>query len=151
LENYANQQVAIYLDAPNPKDEGDTEFYVDQIRCDVCATISEPDPEDGKAFKVGGELRVLNSSGQLVKMAGIDVWAIRLQEPDGSVPPDELISHSTYSIQDSTYAFYNLEPGLYQIYAEVWVDGRLRWASIPEIRINAGPGNSELNMTLMGV
>ncbi|MBN1581932.1 MAG: hypothetical protein JXA89_14605, partial [Anaerolineae bacterium] len=86
-----------------------------------------------------------------VKMAGIDVWAIRLQEPDGSVDPADLISHSTYSIQDSTYSFYNLEPGLYQIYAEVWVDGRLRWASIPQIRLNAGAVNIELDMTLMGV
>ncbi len=151
LEDYAGKQLQVYFDAPNPNDDGDTEFYIDQVKCDVCATVNEPPPEGDKAYRVGGSLRVLDSTGRLVGMAGVDVWAIRLQEPDDSVPADELISVSTYSIQDSTYTFYNLTPGTYQIYAEIWIDGRLRWASIPQVTIEAGPGNTELDMTLMGV
>ncbi|MBN1583679.1 MAG: DUF11 domain-containing protein, partial [Anaerolineae bacterium] len=54
LENYANRELAVYLDAPNPRDEGDTEFYVDQIKCDICATVKEPPEEPGKVYKVGG-------------------------------------------------------------------------------------------------
>jgi hypothetical protein len=49
-------------------------------------------------------------------LPGVDVWAIQL--PDGTTPPEELGVWTTYSIQDSTYNLFNLNPGRYRIYAE---------------------------------
>jgi hypothetical protein len=60
-------------------------------------------------------------------MQGVDVWAI--QRPDGVTAPENLGYYTTYSIHDSTYNFFNLNPGTYDIYAQVWVSGVLYTAS----------------------
>ncbi len=60
-------------------------------------------------------------------MQGVDVWAMQL--PDGSTAPEDLTYYATYSIHDSTYNFYNLNPGTYRVYAQVWLSGVLYTAT----------------------
>ena len=79
-------------------------------------------------------------------MQGIDVWASQL--PDENTPLDELDFQYTYSIQDSTYSFYNLNPGTYRIYAEVWVSGN-QYSAVQTVTIGAGETNVDVDMTLI--
>jgi hypothetical protein len=117
LVNYADQTVRLWLEAPNPTDEGDSEFFVDQVRCDICTTVQEPPTQPGTVRRLGGDLRVM-IGGIANPMPGVDVWAMQL--PDGTTPPDQLGYYTTYSIHDSTYNFYNLNPGTYRIYAQMF-------------------------------
>jgi hypothetical protein len=117
----------LQIDAPNPTDDGDSLFYIDQVRCEVCTTVQPPEPQSGTVRRLGGELTVL-VEGYPRPMQGVDVWAMQL--PDGPTPPPGGWGfYTTYSIHDSTYNFYNLNPGTYRIYAQVWVSGVLYTAS----------------------
>jgi hypothetical protein len=145
LANYADQTLRLHFQAPNVSDLGDSEFYIDQVRCDVCTTVRQPDPAPGKVTRLGGRVLVV-LAGQPTSMPGVDVWAMQL--PDGSTPPDQLDFQSTYSIQDSTYSFFNLNPGTYRVYAEVWVSGSL-YSAVQTVTIGAGEINTEVNLTLL--
>lgn len=132
LLNHVGEEVLLWIDAPNVDndgdghEDGDSEFFIDQVRCDICTTVQPPDPQPGTVRRLGGELRVL-IEGFARPMEGVDVWAMQL--PDGITPPQSLGYYTTYSIHDSTYNFYNLNPGTYRIYAQVWVSGVLYSAS----------------------
>ncbi len=143
--DYANQTLRLRFEAPNLNDQGDSEFYIDQVRCDVCTTVRQPPAAPGKAYRLGGRVLVV-LAGQPTNMPGVDVWAMQL--PDGSTPADQLDFQSTYSIQDSTYSFYNLNPGTYRVYAEVWVSGSL-YSATQTVTIGAGEINTEVNLTLL--
>jgi hypothetical protein len=84
--------------------------------------------------------------GQPTKMAGIDVWAIQL--PDGNTPPAQLDFQTTYTLQDGTYDFYNLNPGTYRIYAEAWVSGNL-YSGATTIEVQAGEEVTSANLNLL--
>jgi hypothetical protein len=145
LENYAGQDLSLRFKAPNDLDQGDTEFYMDQVRCEICTTVRPPAPEPDKRYRIGGHIWVL-LSGQPVAMPGVDVWAIQI--PDGT-PSGELDFQSTYSIQDSTYSFYNLSPGTYRIYAEVWVSGNL-YSAATTVDVTAGSQEiTNIDLTLI--
>ncbi|MBN1812590.1 MAG: hypothetical protein JXA14_12195, partial [Anaerolineae bacterium] len=62
--------------------------------------------------------------------------------------PEELDYQATQSIQDSTYRFYNLNPGRYRIYAEVWVSGNLYSASTT-VEVNVGDVRTDVNLNLL--
>ena len=151
LTNYAGQPLRLRIDAPNVdtdgdgNEDGDSIFFVDQIRCEVCTTVKPPAYQPGQVRRLGGYLQVL-VFGIPTPMQGIDVWAIQL--PDGSpTPPSGWALYTTYSIHDSTYNFFNLNPGTYRIYAEVWVSGALYSASTTVI-VGVGDVNTTVDMTL---
>jgi hypothetical protein len=142
LQRHAGQQMQFRLAAPNPEDLGDSRFYVDQVRFDICTIVQPPDPEPDKVYTLGGRVLVV-LDGKPTEMAGIDVWAVQL--PDGSTPPEELDYQTTQSIQDSSYSFYNLNPGRYRVHAEVWVSGNLYSASTT---VEVGAGDVRTNVHL---
>ena len=74
------------------------------------------------------------------------MWAIQL--PQAGIDPGMLDFQSTYSIQDSTYSFFNLTPGEYRIYAEIWVSGNLYSASTT-LTISSSEVNMEVDLTLI--
>jgi hypothetical protein len=133
------------LYADNTDGRGASRFHLDQIRCDVCTTVLAPEPEPDRVYRVGGRLLVV-LEGRPTPMPGIDVWAIQL--PDGVTPPEELETWSTYSIQDSTYSMFNLNPGRYRIYAEAWVSGNL-YSATTTIEVKAGDIRVDVNLNLL--
>lgn len=152
VKNYAGQKLRLRLEANNADEQGDSRFYIDQIRCDVCYKVKEPDPEPGKVRKVGGLAQVLLPSGVKAKFQGIDVWAMQMQTGEPPSPPlYELDFQSTYTIQDSTYGFYNLQPGRYRIYAEFWYGGNLYSASVILDNLTVGEERALPDLLLVGV
>jgi hypothetical protein len=65
-----------------------------------------PDPINNS---LGGTTRV-----NQVLTPGVDVWVYQLQSGGAGGGP----VYTTYSIQDGSYHFYNLPPGIYLVYAE---------------------------------
>jgi hypothetical protein len=95
-----------------------------------------PDPEPGKAYKVGGPLRVFIGGAPQPKQ-GVRVWTY---QPNG-----ELLT--TYSLHDSTYFFYNVDPGEYVIYSEYW-DGPNLYSAFTTARVSAGQNRDDLSLLL---
>lgn len=143
--DHIGETLRFHLSAANADGQGDSRFHLDQIRCDVCTTVLPPDPEPDKVYRLGGRLLVI-LEGRPTRLPGIDVWAIQL--PDGTTPPEDLGVWTTYSIQDSTYNMFNLNPGRYRIYAEVWVSGNLYSASTT-IQVQAGDTVIDVNLNLL--
>jgi len=143
-QRHAGEQMQFRLEAPNPEGLGDSRFHVDQVRFDICTIVQPPAPEPDKVHTLGGRALVV-LDGKPTEMAGIDVWAVQL--PDGSTPPGELDSQTTQSIQDSSYGFYNLTPGRYRVYAEVWVSGNLYSAS-RTVEVSAGEIRTNVHLYL---
>jgi hypothetical protein len=144
-QRHAGEHFQFRLEVPNPSGQGDSWFHVDQVRLDVCTTTQPPPPESGKVYQVSGRVLVI-LDGRPTPMAGIDVWAAQL--PDGVTPPQELDFRTTQSIQDSSYRFYNLNPGRYRIYAEVWVSGNLYSASTT-VEVKVGDVRTDVNLNLL--
>lgn len=152
FKNYAGQRLRLRIEANNEDEQGDSRFYLDQIRCEICYKVKEPDPEPGKVRKVGGLAEVLLPSGVKARFQGIDVWAMQMQTGDPPAPAmHELDFQSTYTIQDSTYGFYNLQPGKYRIYAEFWYGGNLYSASVIVENLTAGEDRVLPDLLLVGV
>jgi len=145
LRDYAGDTLRFRLYANSTDGQGASRFHVDQIRCDICATVLAPEPEPDKVYRVGGRILVI-LEGRPTAMPGIEVWAIQL--PDGTTPPEGLGTWSTYSIQDSTYNMFNLNPGRYRIYAEVWVSGNL-YTAATTIQVEAGATVIDVNLNLL--
>jgi hypothetical protein len=139
------EQLRFRLEVPNPNGQGNSRFYVDQVRYDFCTIVQPPDPEPDKVERLGGRIQVI-LEGRPTQMAGIDVWAIQL--PDGTTPPDQLEVYTTTSLHDSSYNFYNLNPGRYRIYAEVWVSGNL-YSAATTITVQAGDVVTNINLNLL--
>jgi hypothetical protein len=87
----------------------ETNYRLDNVKLEVCTTQPDPLYEQGKVFKVGGPLRVFIGGAPQPKQ-GVRVWTYRRN--------GELLT--TYSLHDSNYFFYNVEPGEYVIYSEYW-------------------------------
>ena len=145
VSDHVGQTLRFRLFANNADALGSSRFHVDQVRCDVCTTILPPEPEPDLVYRLGGRLLVI-LEGRPTRMPGVDVWAIQL--PDASTPPEELGVWTTYSIHDSTYNLFNLNPGRYRIYAEVWVSGNLYSASTT-IQVEAGATILDVNLNLL--
>jgi hypothetical protein len=144
-QNYVGEQLRFRLEVPNAGGQGDSRFYVDQVRYDICTTVQPPEPEPDKVQRLGGRVRVV-LEGRPTEMAGIDVWATQL--PDGTTPPEELQVYTTTSLHDSNYHFFNLNPGRYRIYAEVWVSGNL-YSAATTITVQAGDVVTNINLNLL--
>ncbi len=147
LRNYIGDNLRLALRAPNTLGNGDSDFYVDQIKCELCTTVLEPPLQPGKVRRLGGNVRVI-MEGKAKQMQGIDVWATQLQTGSPPAPPiGQLDFQATYTIQDSTYSFYNLTPGRYLIYAEVWASGNMYSASAT-VDVVDGEDRRDINLTL---
>ncbi|RLC75178.1 MAG: hypothetical protein DRI81_12540, partial [Chloroflexi bacterium] len=114
LYNNAGENVEIYFYGTHDADYNDTWFYLDSLECDVCTEWPVPEDQAGTA-SIGGDVRVL-IGGIPQSMQGVEVWAYA---QGGEV-------YHTATIHDGTYHFYNVPPGIYHIYAEVWVSGSQR-------------------------
>ncbi|MBN1937839.1 MAG: hypothetical protein JW934_24510 [Anaerolineae bacterium] len=152
FKTYAGQRLRLRIEANNDDALGDSRFYIDQVRCEVCYRVKEPDPEPGKVRKLSGLAEVLLPSGVKAQFQGIDVWAIQMQTGDPPSPAlNELDFQATYTIQDSTYGFYNLTPGKYRVYAEFWYGGNLFSASVIVDNLVDGEDRTLPNLLLIGV
>jgi hypothetical protein len=140
VASYGGQDVQLYFHAPNDDGNGTTGFYIDDARLDVCVT--EPIPEiNPDLATIGGSLRVW-IEGKLSEMVGVTVWAYRTD--GGECRPGENVC-VTSSIHDSTYHFYNIEPGEYVIYSEVVVGTQLK---IDSAAVTIGQGEVRDNVNL---
>lgn len=131
--NYASQPLQLYFyDDSNALDCMTfgpncfaTRFYLDDVALEVCTSQPRPDPDPSKAI-IKGSLRILQN-GQRIPKQGVRVWAYR---QNGAML-------TTYSIHDSTYSFYGLDPGEYVIYSEWW-DGADLYNALTTRRVSAG-------------
>jgi len=148
-QDYAGQELELYVydtssdpstcRPPNGLDNPacyETHFYLDNVGLDICTSQPVPDPEPGKAYKVGGPLRVFIGGAPQPKQ-GVRVWTY---QPNG-----ELLT--TYSLHDSTYFFYNVDPGEYVIYSEYW-DGPNLYSAFTTANVNAGQNRDDLSLLL---
>jgi hypothetical protein len=117
-ESYAGDTLQLYFYntsnsscSGNPSDPScyETNYRLDSVEFEVCTTQPDPPYEQSKVFKVGGPLRVFIGGAPQPKQ-GVRVWTYKQN--------GELLT--TYSLHDSNYFFYNVEPGEYVIYSEYW-------------------------------
>jgi hypothetical protein len=54
----------------------------------------------------------------------------------------------TVTIQDSTYHFYNIPPGTYTIYSEIWIGGGARFVTTT-VTVGANERNYGVNLFLL--
>jgi hypothetical protein len=131
--NYASQPLQLYFyDDSNALDCMTfgpncfaTRFYLDDVALEVCTSQPRPAPDPSKAI-IKGTLRILQN-GQRIPKQGVRVWAYR---QNGAML-------TTYSIHDSTYSFYGLDPGEYVIYSEWW-DGADLYNALTTRQVSAG-------------
>jgi regulation of enolase protein 1 (concanavalin A-like superfamily) len=131
----AGQEIQLMFYGVHDGDDVGTYFYIDDVRFDICTT--EPIPEDIPGTSSFGGLIEVLLAGVPTKMPGTQVWASRVG--------GEL--YRTQTIHDSTYHFYNVPPGTYVIYAEVWVGGYL-YTSTTEVEASADERNYTVDMLL---
>lgn len=112
----------------------ETDYFLDKIELEVCTTQPIPPHEPGKAT-IGGPLRVFLSGAPIPK-PGVRVWTY--------MQNGELLT--TYSLHDSTYAFYNVDPGEYVIYSEYW-DGPNLYSAFTTVTV--GPDDMITNLSLL--
>jgi hypothetical protein len=131
--NYANQDLQLYFyDTSNslsctgfgPNCFG-TDFYMDNIELEICTSQPIPDPDPTKAI-VTGNVRVWIGGIPTAKQ-GVRVWTYR---QNGAML-------TTYSIHDSTYGFYALDPGEYVLYSEWW-EGPDLYNALTTLTVSAG-------------
>jgi hypothetical protein len=135
IESFAEQDIQIKFYAEHDGVDSGTYFYIDDVRLDICTVQPIPDPVPGTA-SIGGTVEVL-LAGTPTKMPGIKVQAF--------APGEELLG--SQSIHNSTYHFYNIQPGLYVIYAEVWVGGHL-YTATTEVEVGTDERNYSVNLLL---
>jgi len=138
VTSYAGQDLQLYWYSPNeydPCDSGSpdsplTWFYVDDVSVELCTIVPTPDIDPVLAT-LSGKLTSQVLEEDLLR--GAPIWAYG----DGG----EL--YATYSIHDATYHFYDIPPGPYIIYSEVWSGGLLYWA---ESSITLPQGETERDL-----
>jgi hypothetical protein len=141
VADYAGQNLELYWYAPNPYEPcnpdpaelAHTWFYLDDVSVEICTTVPTPTVAADMAT-LSGDLRVL--VGQTPAQAPNTLVWIYNEGEDGEL-------YTTYSIHDSTYHFYNIPPGTYTIYSEVWV-GDLLYFTVETITLPAGVTDHDL-------
>jgi hypothetical protein len=133
--NFAGQSLQVYFISPN-SGSNTSEFYLDKITLNVCTTQPLPATIDNS---LGGTTRV---NQELTP--GVTVWAYQMQSGSSAGGP----VYTTYSIQNSTYHFYNLPAGTYLVYAE-YFENNVRY-TYQTTAVIPGQGNvtRDLNLVL---
>ncbi len=134
--NNPGESVQVYFYGDHDGDYYGTWFYVDNLYCEVCTEWPIPPEEPGTA-SIGGEVRVL-VQGIPRALQGVHVWAY---SPGGNF-------YHTVTIQGGAYHFYNIPPGTYTVYSEVWVGNELRFATTT-VTVAAGERNYNVNLFLL--
>jgi hypothetical protein len=129
---YCDPEVPFIWTYPNCYE---TDFYLDDVELDVCTTQPIPPHEPGTAI-IGGDLRVFLTGAPLPKQ-GVRVWAYKQN--------GELLT--TYSLHDSRYYFYNLDPGKYVIYSEYW-DGPNLYTDFVTVTVEPDEENTGVSLLL---
>ena len=112
----------------------ETDYFLDNVELDVCTTQPIPPHEPGKAT-IGGPLRVFLSGAPQLKQ-GVRVWTYKQN--------GDLLT--TYSLHDSNYFFYNVDPGEYVIYSEYW-DGPNLYSAFTTVTV--GPDETITDLSLL--
>jgi hypothetical protein len=147
-EDYASQTLELYfhdtssnLGVCNAPGGGpgnascyETDYFLDSVVLEVCTTQPIPPHEPGKAT-IGGPLRVFLTGAPLPKQ-GVRVWTYKQN--------GELLT--TYSLHDSNYYFYNVDPGEYVIYSEYW-DGPNLYTAFTTVTV--GPDETITGLSLL--
>ena len=136
LPDYADETIRIHWDAIQDGDDNGTFFFLDEVSAQICTEWPIPDPITNTA-SIGGLISILNEYHVAIPTSNANVQAYR---QGGEV-------HRTASIQDGSYHFYNVEPGDYLIYAQVWQDGILHTATT-NVTVAANERNYSINMLL---
>lgn len=135
LVDYASQRMRLYFHAPNDG-TASTRFYLDNVSLEICTT--QPSP-DNPSTRVSGTVLVFQDG--YVEKPGVFVW---IYSEGGEM-------QKTYTIQDSTFNFYNLpaEQGgtEYLIYAEYLEDGQL-YSATTRILLQPGQAIDDILMLL---
>jgi hypothetical protein len=131
----AGQEIQLFFYGVHNGVTPGTSFYMDDVRFDICTTQPIPDDMPGTA-SIGGLIEVLLHA-RPTRLPGIRVWAF--------AAGGEL--YTTQTIHDSTYHFYNVPPGTYTIYSEVWTDGIL-YTGTAAVTVGADERNYAVNLLL---
>ena len=135
LVHLAGQDIRLKFYGVHDGQDSGTHFYIDDVRFDIC-TIQTIPADIPDTASIGGLVEVL-LAGTPTKMPGVQMWAF--------APGGEL--YRTQSIHNSTYHFYNIPPGIYTIYAEVWVGGHL-YTVMSEVEVGANERNYSVHLLL---
>ncbi len=131
----AEQNIQVYFYADHDNVAPGTYFYIDDVRFDICTMQPIPEDVPGTA-SIGGLIEVLLGQRPTL-MPGIQVWAYAA---GGEI-------YRTQTIHDSTYHFYNVPPGTYTLYAEVWIADVL-YTGTTEVTVVADERNYGVDMLL---
>lgn len=133
---YQGEALQLYFYGAHDADDQGSWFYLDDVALTLCTTQPIPKEKPGTA-SLGGTIQVI-IDGIPTRLPGVWVWA--------SAPPTS--NYQTRSIHDGTYHFYNLEPGTYTLYAEVWV-GESLYTGTTEVNVLADERNDMIDLILI--
>jgi hypothetical protein len=147
-EDYAGQPLELYLydtssdlsvcnagGGPSNSACYETDYRLDEVELEVCTRQPIPPHEPGKAT-IGGPLRVFIGGAPRPKQ-GVRVWTYKQN--------GELLI--TYTLHDSNYFFYNVDPGEYVIYAEHW-EGSDLYSAFTTVTVGADETITNLSLLL---
>jgi len=134
-----DQDVELRFYGEHDGDRWGTWFYVDDLSFQVCSSWPEPDQDDALGT-IGGRVRV-NASLR----ANVPVWA---QSHAGGEPLRTTSLGEEDLLPKGSYRFYNVTPGKYTVYSEIWEEGGLYWDAET---VEVAPGaDINVNMDLRG-
>jgi hypothetical protein len=132
IEDYAGREVELTFSVPNPgpPDWTTTNFYLDKVNLEICTQQPVPVPETGKGSIEGQASVFIN--GTFRRIQGVQVWAYKV---DGPV-------YATFTVNSNApnpnYGFYNLEPGLYILYAQYVDAAGFTYTTTGSVSVQAG-------------
>jgi hypothetical protein len=118
-------------------DRNGTWFFVDNLELELCNEWPVP-AQAGDLGTIAGTVRV-NGWTQ----AGVAVWAYN-QDTGETFQTVSLGDEDRFS--KGSFHHFNISPGDYMVYAEVWQDGILYW-DVQEVLVVAG-GQSSVDLDL---
>jgi hypothetical protein len=140
LPAHAGDEIQVYFDvvpAHGVDDLDCTFFYLDDLECEVCTEWPIPDHVPGMA-DITGRAQVL-VGGIPQRLHGVDVWAY---SQGGEV-------YHTVTIQEGSYGFYNIPPGTYTVYSEIWMVGSGFYFDTKTVSVEADESMGGLNLLLV--
>jgi hypothetical protein len=146
LPSYTNKNARVVLYSPNPAASGtiddtrySTNFYVDKVQLEICTTQPRPGYVNGTG-SIEGQLVILSNG--LQRKEGIKVWAYKDNGP----------VFSTFTVNSKSpnpnFGFYNLDPGLYRVYAEYTDTSGFSFVENTSVSVVESPTATSVSLTL---